>query len=70
MKAFIHEANENGQGKCGTGRVTPEYQNIENMKRYCLNYLPKGNYVVEVFYNWDNRYGQADLTFEVRNAQG
>ena len=61
MKAFVWNADDKDQPKVGTGRVTPEYKSLPAMRRYCFNTLPEGKYVAEVFHNWDNRYGNADI---------
>lgn len=61
MRAFVY-AYKDGKSVLGTGRVTPDYQNLKNLKRYYMKGLPKGTYSIEAFYNWDNRYGDADIT--------
>lgn len=66
MRAFVWEADDKGNPKCGRGIVTGEYKSIANMRRFFLNQLPPNRYVAEVFYNWDNRYGTAD---EILNFQ-
>lgn len=61
MKAFVYEFRD-GQAKCGTGRVTPNYKNLANMKRYFIQNLPAGCYQILAFFDWDNRYKDADIT--------
>ena len=64
IKAFVHKV-ENGRDRLGTGvnagMVTPQYGSFQAMKRYFLDRLPEGDYHVEAFHNWDNRYGKPDL---------
>jgi len=56
MKAFIYETDKNGKSKCGTGRISPEYKTVNNLKRFFLAKLPKGIYNVEVHYNCPGIY--------------
>jgi hypothetical protein len=64
MRAFVH-LRTNGRDALGTGHswVTPEYIGVGSMKRNFLDKLPAGLYHVEVFHNWDNRYGTPDRDF-------
>ena len=66
MKAFVTKYHTDGKPLLGSSNVsiTPNYQSLVNMKRYFLNKLQKGKYFVEVFINWDNRYGKPDFTFD------
>ena len=48
MKAYVYECPDNSwQGQPGTGRITPEYQDVRNMRRYYLKTLPVGRIVME-----------------------
>lgn len=44
------------------GQVSPEYKSLATFTRYFLKNL-KGLFYVELFYNWDNRYGKPSLSF-------
>ena len=67
MKAFIHRINPlTGRESLGTehSKVTREYKNFSTFTRYCLRNLTPGyEYHVELFYNWNNRYGTPDKDF-------
>jgi hypothetical protein len=65
MRAFVHKCDEKGRVLLGSlnAFITPEYISLENLKRFYLSKMPKGEYFVEVFYNFGNRYGQPDKTF-------
>ena len=65
MKAFIHGVNEQGMDILGTGfpkggTVTKEYKNINTLIKNSLKGYT-GTYHIEAFYNWDSRYGKADI---------
>jgi hypothetical protein len=70
IKAFVHKQDENGRDQLGTGAnagmVTPAYGSFKAMRRYFLDLLPDGNYHVEVFHNWDKRFGSPDLDIVYR----
>lgn len=67
MRAFVHKMNADGMDRLGTGQdagmVSPEYKRLSNLCRHFLDKLPAGKYHVEVFRNWDNRYGKPDIDF-------
>lgn len=67
MQAFIHRMRDNGTDELGTypnGRVSNEYKSFRAFKRYALDNLERGyNFHVELFYNWNNRYGTPDKDF-------
>lgn len=68
MRAFIHRIDKKtGRDLLGTypnGRVSNEYATFQTFKRYCLKNLERGySYHVELFYNWDNRYGKPNEDF-------
>ena len=65
MKAFLHETTEEGRELLGSGHamVTGEYKSFATMYRYAIKpFLSShnGRCKAEIFYNWDNRYGEAD----------
>jgi hypothetical protein len=67
MKAFVHMMID-GKDTHGTyaagGRgafVTNEYANLKNLIRYSLKNVPNGDWHIEAFHNWDNRYGKPDI---------
>ena len=66
IRSYVHKT-VNGRDCLGTGvhagMVTPDYKTVNNLFRHFLSPLPPGEYHVEVFYNWDKRYGTPDLDF-------
>lgn len=60
MKAFIYKF-VGGKPVIGTGRVTPDYKNLANMKRFYVQNLPAGTYQIFAYHSWDNRYKAADV---------
>jgi hypothetical protein len=71
MRAYISKL-VNGRTTCGTehNRVSREYQSQSHLLRFGV--LPMlqvgGDALVEVFLNWDNRYGKPDTTLHVRKT--
>ena len=70
MKAFIHK-QDNGRDTLGSfngirgGFVTKNYNTIVDLIRHSLRGLSLGEYHIEAFYNWDNRYGKSDIDIVV-----
>ena len=66
MKAFIHEYNTiSKMPRSGSDHatVTNEYKNVPNMYKYAIKPFMKSHksdVLVEIFYNWQNRYGTPD----------
>lgn len=67
MRAFVSKIVD-GRTTVGTtnNRVTGDYKTRKNLIRFGVRpILNLGESAqVELFYNWDNRYGQADETFK------
>jgi hypothetical protein len=65
VKAFVTKLDSQGRFILGTSypRITPQYISLTKLKRFFLSKLSTGNYLVEVFYNWDNRYGKPSVSF-------
>jgi hypothetical protein len=62
MKAFLNDGKGLGSEH---STITNNYQNIPNMYKNAVKRFMRshGDYCkVEIFYNWDNRYGTADIT--------
>jgi len=66
MKAFIHKI-ENGRDKIGTDNsfVTNNYKNIHNLIMFAFRKVKVGEYHVEAFSDWCNRYRDADFDLVV-----
>jgi len=66
MKAFIYKQND-GRDTLGTwsgsrgGWITVSYANLDKLLRLSFKDKPDGEYHVEAFYNWENRYKKADV---------
>lgn len=59
MKAFVCQP---------TGKaifVTGDYKTVENLMRYGVRPYIKEDVDVEIFYNWDNRYGEPDKVISI-----
>ena len=71
MRAFVHKL-VNGRPGLGTdnGHVTREYKTQARLVKFgVLPLLKHGEQAqVELFYNWDNRYGLADKVFTIDNV--
>lgn len=71
MKAYVSKL-VNGRTTCGTehNSVSREYTSQRNLIRFgVLPLLQDGqDALVEVFLNWDNRYGKPDTTIHVRKT--
>ena len=69
MQAFISELNTTtGTPQLGSDHATVsnKYQNMASMFRYAIKPFMKAHFsdvIVEVYYNFDNRYGTPDMTF-------
>ena len=65
MKAFVTKLDSQERFILGTSypRITPIYISLDRLKRFFLSKLPTGNYLVEIYYNWDNRYEKPSLSF-------
>ena len=61
MRAFIYKV-ENGSDKLGsnTSIITKEYKSLKTLIKHSLK-QKTGKYHIEAFYNWTNRYKQADI---------
>lgn len=68
MRAFVHEYNTiSNTPRLGSAHatITNEYRSIPNMFKYAIKPFMKSHksdVIVEVFYNFDNRYGEPDKT--------
>ena len=60
MRAFVYQYRD-GKAILGTGRVTPEYKNLANMKKYFIQNLPAGVYQIFAYHDWDRRYEVEDI---------
>ncbi len=67
MKAIIYHSHKSDEGKCypmlGSGHITGNYKTEANLIRYAVEpYFNRKQIplIIEVYYNWDNRYAPAD----------
>jgi len=71
MRAFVSKL-VNGRTTCGTehNSVSNEYKSMKQLIRFgVLPILKTGeDALVEVFMNWDNRYGKPDTTIHLRKT--
>jgi len=67
MRAFVHKIVNGKPGLGSNGRVTGQYKTQTNLVKFgVLPFLKCGESAqVELFFNWDNRYGIADKTFVI-----
>ena len=68
MRAFIHAVDpDTGQDMLGTDNsmVTNEYKTVGNLLKHAVQpFMDRhGSAHVEIFYDWGNRYGEADQQF-------
>ena len=66
MKAFINKIDEEtGREILGSidSRVSNDYKTLSSLRRYAFKNLEQGIYRVKVYYNWDKKYGKADVDF-------
>jgi hypothetical protein len=65
MKAFVHKIVNGRPGLGSHGSVTSEYKTQANLIRFGV--MPRLKFgesaQVELFYNWENRYGSPDKVF-------
>ena len=68
MKAFIYRYDEKtGYSFLGSDNsgVTNEYKTLSGLRKNAvlpfLKRFPNDSCIVHIYYNWDNRYGKADL---------
>ncbi len=66
MKAYIYKTTqETNQKILGSEFVTRDYQTVKGLLRWALKPCEKGQYQVEIYLNWANRYGKPDLIKKV-----
>ena len=68
MKAYVKRADPDGFIRLGGGstRITKEYKTVKALLQYgATPFLHVWGGVVEVYKNWDNRYGEPDMKVTV-----